>query len=118
MATEDIPQNAGDSEDPMPVRDRETDIRGNGLSFIHRTALLAGSVLISSWDAEGLGRLGLSFEALFSHFSTDPGQVVGEHAPPAASSLQPVLAADFHQCVRIELIKAVQHLGINNRSVS
>ena len=52
--------------------------------FGHAAAfrLLAGSVLMSAWDAEGSGRLGLSFEALFSHFSTDPGEVVGEHAPP------------------------------------
>lgn len=30
---------------------------------------------------KGSGRLGLSFEAFFSHFSSDPGEVVGEHAP-------------------------------------
>ena len=30
---------------------------------------------------KGSGRLGLSFEALLSEFSSDPGEVVGEHAP-------------------------------------
>ncbi len=53
--------------------------------FGHAAALplLAPSVLISAWDgAEGSSRLSLSFDPLFSDFSTDPGEVVGEHAPP------------------------------------
>ncbi len=42
VSTENIPQNARDSEDPVTVRDRETDIGGNGSCRIHRAALVTG----------------------------------------------------------------------------
>ena len=53
VATENIPQNARDSEDPVSVRNRETDIGGDGLSCVHRTALMAGRADTALLAGEG-----------------------------------------------------------------
>ena len=53
VASENISQNARNGEDPVPMRDRETDIGGYGLCRIHRAALVTGGADSALLAGEG-----------------------------------------------------------------